>query len=134
MEPMTREQMVAEFGEPGVQNPRIMDLIEMDPVSEKVVLVMIEQREWGADPRQFQEIEEKINRYLGYVLDGHLASHYPQYGGKRVRIRLDCVEEPCGDAIRFVRAADHAIRAEGLEFAVKVTPPTAKIRRRHEGD
>ena len=67
------------------------------------------------------EIEEKINRYLGYVLDGHLASHYPQYEGKRVRIRLDCVEEPCGDAVRFVRAADQAIRAEGLEFVVKVT-------------
>jgi len=126
MEPMTREQMVAEFGEPGVQNPRIMDLIEMDPVSEKVVLVMIERRMWGADSQQFQEIEEKINRYLGYVLDGHLASHYPQYAGKRVRIRLDCVEEPRGEAIRFVRAADEAIRAEGLEFVVKMIPPTAK--------
>jgi hypothetical protein len=46
MEPITREQMVAEFGEPGVQNPKIMDLIEMDSVSEKVVLVMIERRAW----------------------------------------------------------------------------------------
>ena len=123
MEPMTREQMIAEFGEPGVQNPKIMDLIEIDPVSDKVVLVMIERRAWGAGPQQFQQIEEKINRYLGYVLDGHLAKHYPQYDGKRVRIRLDCVEEPRGDATRFVRAADHAIRAEGLEFIVKVTPP-----------
>ena len=125
MESMTREQMIAEFGEPGVQNPRIMDLIEMDPVSEKVVLVMIEQREWGVGPQQFRQLEEKINRYLGYVLEGHLASHYPQYRGKRVRIRLDCVEEPHGDAVRFVRAADHAIRAEGLEFVVKVTTPGA---------
>ena len=61
---------------------------------------------------------------ITYLLDGHLARHYPQYDGKRVRIRLDCVEEPRGDATRFVRAADHAIRAEGLEFIVKVTPPT----------
>jgi hypothetical protein len=123
LEPMTREQMIAEFGEPGVQNPKIMDLIEIDPVSDKVVLVMIEHRAWGAGPHQFQQIEEKINRYLGYVLDGHLAKHYPQHNGKRVRIRLDCVEEPRGDATRFVGAADHAIRAEGLEFIVKVTPP-----------
>ena len=47
MEPITREQMVAEFGEPGVQNPKIMDLIELDPASDKVVLVMIERRAWG---------------------------------------------------------------------------------------
>jgi hypothetical protein len=124
MESITREQMVAEFGEPGVQNPKIMDLIELDSALDKVVLVMIERRAWDGGPQQFQQIEEKINRYLGYVLDGHLATHYPQYGGKRVRIRLDCVEEPRGDAIRFVRAADHAIRAEGLEFVVKVTPAT----------
>ena len=114
--------MVAEFGEPGVQNPKIVDLIEIDPVSDQVVLVMIERRAWDAGPQQFQQIEEKINRYLGYVLEGHLATHYPQYQGKRVRIRLDCVEEPRGDAIRFMRAADHAIRAEGLEFIVTATP------------
>ena len=123
MDPMTREQMVAEFGEPGVQNPRLMDLIELDPGTDRVVLVMVEQRAWGVGPRQFQEIEEKINRYLGYVLDGFLATHYPQYQGKRVRIRLDCAEEPRGDAVAFVRAADHAVRAEGLEFVVNVTPP-----------
>jgi hypothetical protein len=123
MEPMTREQMVAEFGEPGVQNPKLVDLIEADPKADKVVLVMIEPRAWGDDPQQFQQIEEKINRYLGYVLDGHLATHYPQYEGKRVRIRLDCAEEPRGDAVKFVLAADHAIRAEGLEFVVKVTAP-----------
>ena len=31
VERMTREQMVAEFGEPGVENPKLMDLITVDP-------------------------------------------------------------------------------------------------------
>jgi hypothetical protein len=122
---MTREQMIAEFGEPGVENPKIMDLIEIDPVSAKVVLVMVERRAWGAGPEQFRQIEEKINRYLGYVLDGHLARQYPQYDGKHVRIRLDCVEKPHGEAARFVSAAEHAVGAEGLEFIVNVTPRPA---------
>jgi hypothetical protein len=121
---MTREQMIAEFGEPGVQNPRIVDRIEVDPVSGYVVLVMIERRGWGTDPRQFQQIEEKINRYLGYVLDGHLVEHYPRHEGKGVQIRLDCVQGPRDDAIKFVHAADHAVRAQGLDFVVKVTPPS----------
>lgn len=120
MEHMTREQMVAEFGEPGVQNPMIVDLIEWDDEAGRVVLAMVERRPWGSHPRQLAQIEEKINRYLGYVLEGHLGQQYPRYLGKGVRIRLDCAEEPAGEAARFVAAAQQAIGAEGIEFEVQV--------------
>jgi hypothetical protein len=118
---MTREQMTAEFGEPGVQNPAIVDLISLDDMSGCVVLTMIERRAWDGGTRQFEQIEEKINRYLGYILDGHLARHYPQYAGRRAQIRLECAEPPAGEATRFVAAAGHAIRAEGVDFAVIVS-------------
>lgn len=122
MEKMTREQWIAEFGEPGVENPSIVDLIEVDPASGQVGLVMIERREWDIGPQQFRQIGEKINRYLGYVLDGHLTSHYPQYKGQAVQIRLNCAQAPCGEAVAFVTAAEHAVRAHGLDFVVNVTP------------
>src|SRR4051794_23758237 len=120
---MTRKEVVDEFGEPGVQNPTFLDLITPDPQSGKVVLVMIERRAWGASPQQFGQIEEKINRYLGYVLDGFLVQHYPQYKDRPVQIRLDCAEAPHGDAVRFVAAATHAIAAQGLDFVVNVVAP-----------
>ena len=60
-ERMTREQMVAEFGEPGVQNPMIVDLIELDAASNRVVLAMFERRPWGSVPHQLRQIEEKIH-------------------------------------------------------------------------
>ena len=92
LEKITREQMIAEFGDNGVQNPMVIDLITLEKASDTVVLVMTERRAWGAATQQFNQIEEKVNRYLGYVLDGFLAEHYPQYMGKAVRIRLDCAE------------------------------------------
>lgn len=119
MERMTREQMVSEFGDPGVENPHILDLIGLDPASGDVVLTMIERRSWSAGPAQLGQIEEKINRYLGYVLDGFLAEQYPQYVGKRVQIRLDCAEEPHGEALRFVAAAEDAIGQHGIGFVVR---------------
>ena len=125
MEKITREQMLSEFGAPGVENPKVVDLISVDPASDKVVLTMIERRPWGASPQQFQQIEEKINRYMGYVLDGFLADHYPQYEGKRVQLRLECAEEPHGEATLFVQAAAHAASDHGLEFVVAVKPPAA---------
>ena len=124
MEPLTREQMIAEFGEPGVENPKLVDLITTDPGADTVVLVMFERRAWEASPAQFRQIEEKINRYLGYALDGFLVQHYPQYKGKPIQLRLDCAEEPHGEAVRFVEAAREAIRATGLDLVVNVTTPT----------
>jgi len=125
MERMTRDQMVNEFGEPGVENAMLLDLISVDPATDKVVLTMIERRTWGAEARQFQQIEEKINRYLGYVLDGFLAEQHPAYEGKRVQIRLQCAEEPHGEAVRFIAAATQAVQAEGIEFVVAVAAPPA---------
>ena len=122
MDKMTRDQMVAEFGAPGVENPMLLDLITTDPASGDVLLVMIERRPWGAHPQQLRQIEEKINRYMAYVLDGFLAEHHPQYVGRRVRLRLDCAEAPDGEAERFVAAAQHAAQAHGLDLFVQVLP------------
>ena len=108
---------------PGVENAKVVDLIGVDPASDKVVLTMIERRPWGASDQQFQQIEEKINRYMGYVLDGFLADHYPQYEGKDVQLLLECAEEPHGDAVLFVQAAARAASDHGLEFVVAVKPP-----------
>jgi hypothetical protein len=116
---MTREQMVAEFGEPGVENPKLLDLVTADAESGKVVLVMYERRPWGASPQQLRQIEEKINRYMGYALDGFLAEHHPEHQGKAVQIRLECAEAPHGEAAAFVEAARDAIEAHGLELVVK---------------
>lgn len=125
MEKMTRQQMESEFGAPGVENPQILDLIATDPASGDILLVMIERRPWGAHPHQLRQIEEKINRYMAYVLDGFLAEHHPQYVGRGVRLRLDCAEAPTGEAERFVSAAQHAAREHGLELDVQVTAPAA---------
>jgi hypothetical protein len=123
MEKMTRDQMVAEFGAPGVENPQVLDLITTDPATGDVELVMIERRPWGAHALQFKQIEEKINRYMAYALDGFLAEQHPQYVGRRVRLRLDCAQEPTGEAGRFVAAAQHSTRAHGLDLIVQVVPP-----------
>ena len=125
MEKITREQMLSEFGAPGVENSKVVDLISVDPASGQVVLTMIERRPWGASDRQFEQIEEKINRYMGYALDGFLVQHYPEYEGKPVQIRLECAEEPHGDAVLFVQAASRAASDHGLELAVVVKPPVA---------
>jgi len=125
VEKITQAEMLSEFGAPGVENPKVVDLISVDTVSGKVVLTMIERRAWGASDQQFQQIDEKINRYMGYALDGFLVQHYPDYEGKPVQIRLECAEAPHGEAVLFVQAAARAAADHGLELVVVVSPPAA---------
>ena len=114
--------MVAEFGDTGVQNPMVIDLITLDKASDTVVLVMMESRLWGV-AEQIKQIEEKLNRYMGYVLDGFLAEQYPRYLGKSVQIRLECAEAPHGEALRFVEAMTDSVESYGIHFAVAVQLP-----------
>jgi hypothetical protein len=123
MDKLTREEMVAQFGDTGVQNPMVIDLITLEKASDTVILVMTERRPWGVPATQFKQIEEKLNRYMGYVLDGFLAEQYPQYVGKPVRIRLDCAEAAHGEAARFVEAMTHACESHGIRFSIAVRPP-----------
>src|SRR5262245_2053774 len=117
--------MLAEFGAPGVENAKVVDLIGVDPASGKVVLTMIERRPWGASADQFHQIRGRTNATLGSPLVGLLVEDHPEFEGKPVQLRLECAEEPRGEAVLFVAAAARAAADHGLELVVVVKPPAA---------
>jgi hypothetical protein len=110
----------SEFGKRGVENPEIIDLITFDSKSGEVVLVILEERPWEISAQQLDQHDEKLNRYMIYILDGHLARDYPQYEGKPARIQLDCAEEPTPQAQRFLENVEHICGMNGVRFVVNV--------------
>ncbi len=113
----------------GVENPRIVDLITHDRERDEVVLAILEGRPWSGGEEQLQQLEDKLNAYFGYVLDGFLVRDYPQYLGVPVVIRLDCAAEPGAAERPFLGAAAHFSAANGLRFEVNVVddPFAAKV-------
>src|SRR5579871_6554885 len=78
----------------GVEHPHVIDVLSQDGQTGDVTMVMIEPRPWdGTELRLFQ-LQEKINAYLSFALDGDMAEVYPQFVGKKLRLRLDCVGMP----------------------------------------
>jgi hypothetical protein len=104
----------------GVANPRIVDLITADRERGEVVLKILEPRPWGSDPHQLHQLEDKLNSYFSYVLDGFLAEQYPQYQGLAVRIQLDCAGEPRVEEQDFLLAATGFSARHGIRFVVEV--------------
>jgi hypothetical protein len=85
-----------------------------------VVLAILESRPWDGSDERLRQLEDKLNSYFGYVLDGFLARDYPDYDGMPVCVRLDCVAEPGEAELPFMAAASRFCAAHGLRFAVQV--------------
>jgi hypothetical protein len=101
----------------GLQDPETVDVVAHDPHSQEYLLVMVEDRPWGHEPGQAQQLRAKINAYVGFVVDGRLQRHYPETAGERVRLQLDCYSTPSREILTII---DHANAKLG-ELSMRLT-------------
>lgn len=101
----------------GIADPHTIDLVAQD-ADGTFLLVMVEDRPWGSDPDQAAQLQEKINTYAGYVLDGSMARQYPETAGGPVRIRLDCTDTPTGHFAHITAHAASQLTARSIDFQV----------------
>lgn len=101
--------------ERGLHNPRMLDLIQLNDSGSSVELHIIEFRPWS---ESFQnELEEKFNNYLDYVLDGHLVAQYPAYDGKPITLVLQYTEEPTEEHVTLFAVIERYVNSIGWQFA-----------------
>ena|ERR1043165_5372751 len=71
-----------------------IDFVTFDPKRNVVVLVMVEERPWGANGMLLPDLEAKVNTYFYYVTAGRLVADYPNMADKRVDFQLRCSYPP----------------------------------------
>jgi len=104
----------------GVEHAHVIDVITQDAKTGEVTLVMLEPRPWdGSELRLFQ-LQEKINAYLSFALDGEMAEAYPQFNGRKLRLQLDCVGMPGSDVVGFLGMVREQIAFQGVDLEVRV--------------
>jgi len=104
----------------GVEFAHVIDVIAEDANTGEVTLIMLEPRAWdGSELRLFQ-LQEKINAYLSFALDGEMAESFPQFDGKKIRIQLDCVGFPPNDVVGFLSTVRDQIAFQGINLEVRV--------------
>lgn len=75
-------------------HPNVIDLVSHDPDTDTVTLSMVEERPWDQDGDLLLELQEKLNTYLAYALDGQLERDYPAMKGKAICFCLCYDHEP----------------------------------------
>jgi hypothetical protein len=107
----------------GVENPGVLDALGMDPDTGEVVLVMFEQRPWNVGDKQLFQLQEKLNSYMSFALDGEMEEQLPQTVGKKVRITLACAEEPPAQITELLVKVREQISLQGINLTVEGLQP-----------
>ena len=103
----------------GIADPNTIDVVAQDAEG-RYLVVMVEDRSWGADPAQPMQLRDKINAYAGLILDGGLGRRYPETVGQPVHIQLDCVQEPSGAILAIVHHAQAQLAKHHIDLQVNV--------------
>ena len=80
---------------------------------------MFEARPWSDDEAQLFELQEKMNAYLSFALDGEFAETYPQLVGKPLRVVLRCRTIPPTAAVEFLAKVREQIGLQGIDLEVR---------------
>jgi len=91
---ITNDVSAASESPKGVEHAGVIDFLGFDSKTGEVLLVMIESRPWDESQRQLFQLQEKLNAYFSFILDGEMVDAYPNFAGKPIRVRLECVTPP----------------------------------------
>ena len=87
----------------GLENASNLDAIAFDARTDRLVLAMFETRPWSGGDLQAFQLQEKLNAYASFVLDGEMAEQFPDFASKRVCIQLRTVHEPSDSVLTFLQ-------------------------------
>ena len=105
-----------------LQHANLIDILAHDKSTDEVIITMVEPRPWDGSDQRLYELQEKLNAYLSFALDGEMLAQLPQLAGKNIRISLDCREEPDSRTAEFIDLVRKQIGFQGIQFTVSVVP------------
>jgi hypothetical protein len=104
----------------GVEEAGVIDFFAHDTKTDEVLLVMFESRPWNESDLQLFQLQEKLNAYVSFLLDGELAEAHPELVGKKGRIELHCAEMPEGRALDLLSAIHDQLALQEIRVEVIV--------------
>ena len=104
-----------------VQDTNVIDIVVHDPKTDRVILCMVEVRDWGDAGALLPDLQTKFGTYLTYALDGQLREDYPAMVNKPIRFELRAEFPPTQREQQFFDIVTRQyLQPEGITFAWQV--------------
>ena len=89
----------------GLEHPAVLDAFAHDKRRDTLVLAMYETRPWTGEEAHILQLQEKLNAYASFILDGEMAESFPQFVGKPVEVQLRTKHQPDPLTLGFLNQA-----------------------------
>ncbi len=100
----------------GIAHPAVLDAFAHDKRRDLLVLAMYETRPWTGGEDQLLQLQEKLNAYASFILDGEMAEAFPQFLGKPVEIQLRTRHQPSTLALGLLQQAQEQLSLQQIHL------------------
>jgi hypothetical protein len=98
----------------GVAHPAVLDALAHDTRRDTLVLAMYENRPWLGEEPHLVQLQEKLNAYASFILDGELADTFPHLASKPVEIQLRTRHHPDPLALGLLQQAGEQLALQQI--------------------
>ena len=102
----------------GIERTGMLDAFAHDTREDILVLAMFETRPWEHGEMQLYQLQEKLNAYVSFILDGEMKETFPHLAEKPVRIELRTAHEPPRRAMEFLGRARDQLSLQRITLEV----------------
>lgn len=102
-----------------VEQTNEVDAVGIDRRTGKVILTVSDHLPWDRDEHVLL-LQEKLNRYLGFIEGGDLQAQFPAAEGRKVQITILFKYAPSTLGQEFLLRATEALRTVGIELLQNV--------------
>jgi hypothetical protein len=102
----------------GLEHPGVLDALAHDTRADKVVLAIYAMRPWTGEDFQLFQLQEKLNAYLSFALDGELQENFPDLAAKSVEIQLRTLHDPDAKALEFISRLREQLALQQITFEI----------------
>ena len=101
----------------------VIDALGIDETSGRVILVIRHDAPWEGTAAQLFLLQEKLNAYLSFALDGEMADACPDFVHRPLGLRIETTASPDPGTLHLLAHVRQQIQFQDITLEVRVRQP-----------
>jgi hypothetical protein len=108
-----------------LEQANVIDAIGVEEASGRVILVVRHEGAWEGSDAQLYLLQEKLNAYLSFALDGEMADAYPDLANRPLGLRIDSTTAPDARTLHLLAHVRQQIAFQDITLEVRAPEGTS---------